>query len=267
MKSIYQIPKEGLNIPALERYLNSQQADGPADPEPFVLIIDEINRANISKVFGELITLLEPDKRLDQPNALKVRLPYSGDDFGVPSNLHILGTMNTADRSIALLDTALRRRFTFHEMMPDPSLLDRCRPGHVGSTCLCILDTINKRIEYLYDREHQIGHAYFTGCASRSDVDAVMRYKAIPLLAEYFFEDWEKIAAVLGDAASHDGPINGRVPQALGAQVAARDRGWRCPPPIPLGGPLRSRRFRLHGADRSMIRRTIRRMGAYRLWH
>ena len=199
--SCYNIKKNRIKLQALADWIGSEDTVEKSEQKSknYVLIIDEINRANISKVFGELITLIEPDKRIGAgPNTIMVELPYSEAAFGVPDNLYLIGTMNTADRSIALMDTALRRRFKFKEMMPDyslPGLNKEIEGIHLGQ----LLQGINNRVEWLYDRDHQIGHSYFLNINSKSDLDTAMREAIIPLLIEYFHEDWEKVKAVLND--------------------------------------------------------------------
>ncbi|ATG67841.1 AAA family ATPase [Campylobacter coli] len=206
----------------------------------YIIIIDEINRGNVSKIFGELITLIEPSKRIGESEELKVTLPYSGKKFGAPKNVYILGTMNTADRSITSLDTALRRRFEFVEMMPDPDLLknvfickdvenpnkdedylgDDAKTEGFAEILQNILISINKRIEFLLDREKTIGHAFFMSEAvkfnkdnwckpdeyeedwyvlSISKLKSIFQNKIIPLLQEYFYNDYALISAVLND--------------------------------------------------------------------
>lgn len=178
----------------------------------YAMVIDEINRGNISKIFGELITLIEDDKREGEKNAIAITLPYSGESFSVPANVDIIGTMNTADRSLALLDTALRRRFEFVPMLPD-TRDEEGAPLHKleveGIDIRLMLETMNKRIEVLYDRDHCIGHAYFTklkgeGMATLDELGKIFKNKIIPLLEEYFFEDWNKIRLVLGDKSKTD---------------------------------------------------------------
>ena len=171
-----------------------------SDPtNDYAIFIDEINRGNVSAIFGELITLIEDDKRIGSANEIKVRLPYSKSEFGVPSNLFIIGTMNTDDRSVEALDTALRRRFSFMEIMPDPSLLTNIVFNEFNLTE--VLEAINERIEVLLDRDHTIGHSYFLKLKS-GDVNglkSVFANNIIPLLQEYFYHDYEKIALILGE--------------------------------------------------------------------
>ena len=179
---------------------------GEKNEKPYVFIIDEINRGNISKIFGELITLIESTKRAGMEEAASAILPYSGKIFSVPSNVYILGTMNTADRSIALMDTALRRRFQFIEMLPDSNVLRKIHADKVEDLDVAaMLDKINERITYLYDREHTIGHAFFTGLqgehATLKNLKHIFEKFIIPLLQEYFYEDYQKIQLVLGDNA------------------------------------------------------------------
>lgn len=189
------------------------------EARPFLLVIDEINRANIAKVFGELMTLIEDDKRVTaHGGGLRVRLPYSGDLFGVPENLYILGTMNTADRSIALLDLALRRRFTFLEVLPDPEVVRRTSgDGGVvdGVDIADLLGHLNAKLRIMLDRDHQLGHSYLTGIKGGLDELHFRWYrKVIPLLQEYFYNDGEKLQQVLSTAfvklGERTGGIGGR---------------------------------------------------------
>ena len=165
-----------------------------------VLIIDEINRGNVSAIFGELITLLEEDKRKGNKEHTEVKLPYSGDKFSVPNNVYIIGTMNTADRSVEALDTALRRRFSFVEMQPDPKILSDEKYVKYNDVDLSkLLETINQRIEMLIDKDRQIGHSYFVGIQDLEDLRRTFKDKIIPLLEEYFYGDFGKIGLVLGE--------------------------------------------------------------------
>ena len=199
----------------------SQQAD--ADPDGrYVLIIDEINRGNIAKIFGELITLIEPSKRLGEEDELRVKLPYSQDPFGVPKNLYLIGTMNTADRGIALLDVALRRRFEFDERMPNAALVTWDIEGVNGGR---LLTAINQRIVENLDREHQIGHTYLMKVDSVDALARAFQKQIIPLLQEYFYDDWEKMRTVLNDNAFITRRETGERPVF---EVLAHDDGrWR----------------------------------------
>lgn len=229
-KTIYEIDRFGW--PKLSDFLgaNAVVLEGSTKGEhlrelPHVLIIDEINRGNISRIFGELITLIEPSKRKGMPEALEVVLPYSKDPFSVPANLHLIGTMNTADRSLAGLDLALRRRFEFVEMLPEPELLTKVVVA--GIPIKALLEKINSRIEALLGRDYTIGHAYFMGLNSESPIGEladVFQRKVMPLLQEYFFEDWEKIAWVLNDHRKEDASLQfvrkkGRNPDLFGPDV------------------------------------------------
>lgn len=221
-------------LEAIKKHISSDNtAHLHTDKQNYVLIIDEINRGNMSKIFGELITLIEPSKRFGQPEALEATLPYSGAAFSVPDNLYLIGTMNTADRSLALMDTALRRRFDFVEMMPDYKALGdkKLRVDDVEIDIARLLEALNKRIEVLYDREHTLGHAFLIPVKQHLDADdhsaafdelvSTFQNKIVPLLEEYFFEDWNKIRLIFGDNKKKDNGLSSYV--LIGEQESSYD--------------------------------------------
>ncbi len=187
-QELLQIKNDYIDENKIDDYINQ-------DALKYVLIIDEINRGDISKIFGELITLIEKDKRIGEDHQITVTLPYSRETFGVPKNLYIIGTMNTADRSIALLDTALRRRFDFEEMMPKTELL---RGKNIEGVDLeQLLTQINDRIKNEYDRDHQIGHSYLMEVENKEQLERAYKNRILPLLNEYFYNDIDAVSKIL----------------------------------------------------------------------
>jgi len=192
---------QGLNYELKKGVLNEICLSAVNDPNnKYILIIDEINRGNISKIFGELITLIEEDKRLGEENEITAILPYSREKFNIPSNLYIMGTMNTADRSIALLDVALRRRFKFIELMPEYQKTGLNKKKIGGVNLGKLLQRLNEKIEIMIDRDHQIGHSYFLKVkeGSKESLEEIWYKDIVPLLQEYFYNDWEKLEQLLG---------------------------------------------------------------------
>lgn len=241
MKTLYQLHPGSIDLQKLKHLLEEKPtSEDPATPSdtPHLLIIDEINRGNVSRIFGELITLIESSKRAGADEALSVTLPYSKLPFSVPKNVHLLGTMNTADRSLAGLDIALRRRFVFKEMPPRPELLDAVEVDGVNIGAL--LRAMNARIEVLLDREHCLGHAWFMALTKEGEntlaaLAGIFRNQVLPLLQEYFFEDWERIGWVLNDHRKQKNPARRFVvrPKSdlkdlFGDETAGRlqDRRW-----------------------------------------
>lgn len=198
MEDVVEFMKKELKLSDYKKSINLSNEN--LSNQRYVLIIDEINRGNVSSIFGELITLLEDDKREGEVEAIKVILPYSKEKFSVPNNLYIIGTMNTADRSVESLDTALRRRFSFVEMPSQPEkLADITLEDAVEIDLEQLLDKINQRIELLIDKDHQIGHSFFINLKDLNGLKTAFKNKIIPLLEEYFFGDFGKIGLVLGE--------------------------------------------------------------------
>ena len=240
LKTVYEITRfswpellEGLRVAGVDL---KTVRPSEINSDPFVLIIDEINRGNVSRIFGELITLIEPSKRIGAPESLTVTLPYSKKSFGVPQNVYLIGTMNTADKSLTGLDIALRRRFVFKEMPSKPELLDEVIIS--GLSVGQMLRAMNQRIEVLLDRDHCIGHAYFLPLDKDRSIDrlsAIFKQQVLPLLQEYFFEDWSRIRLVLNDHRTKGEPFiktggdgSASVARLFGSDMASElpDKRW-----------------------------------------